>query len=68
MDRSWPSPSCRKWQATATRALCILRFALNTIAMFIPEVHQGIIDKEEDKVFLIQLTKLSYEKWNNVWQ
>lgn len=50
------------------RALCILRFALNTIAMFIPEVHQGIIDKEEDKVFLIQLTKLSYEKWNNIWQ
>lgn len=36
--------------------------------MYIPEVHQGIIDKEEDKVFLIQLTKLSYEKWNNVWQ
>lgn len=67
MDRSWPSPSCRKWQATATRAFSILRFALSTIAMFIPEVGQGI-DKEEDNVFLFQLTKLSGEKWHNVWQ
>lgn len=36
--------------------------------MFIPEVGQDIIDKEKDKVFLFQLTKLSGEKLHNVWQ